>query len=263
MKYQNIEIALNEFIKELKVDKIYRLLPTKQPNAENYEYNIYNEISLQHELGKFLKEKLGGYWNVFFEKNIYDDKKKEYKKGHYWVKKEIDLIAIKYKDKNQKDISEKYAIELKFKKGKNARTPENMFDFLRDIRFMEQCKEYIKDMKFNKTFVLIIVDAEKYYYNKNECKNERTKEIYDIFRIDQPKENKNDNNIEFEIPGKRFYKHPTGKTNEKIYNNKEEDRDYFKLASTYRASWITLKDSYKYIFIETELPKNNIKMKED
>ena len=82
-----------------------------------------------------------GNIKVFFEKNIYDNKKKEYINKHYWVKKEVDLIVIVYKDKNCTIVDKKFAIELKFKKGKNARTPENMFGFLRDIRFMEQIKK--------------------------------------------------------------------------------------------------------------------------
>ena len=153
-------------------------LPDKE-KADDYNCNIYNEFSLQHELGIFLRKNLIGYWKIFFEKNIYNDKKLEYANKCPWVKKEIDLIAIKYKNSLFNNIEAKYAIELKFAKGKNARTPENMFDFIRDIRFTEQVKEY---RNFTKCFVLIIVDAEKYYYNKNQYYNKKTNWIYKIFR---------------------------------------------------------------------------------
>ena len=243
--YENIEEAINAFIEKIKKNEDYSL-PDKE-KADDYNCNIYNEFSLQHELGIFLRKNLIGYWKIFFEKNIYNDKKLEYTNKCSWVKKEIDLIAIKYKNSLFNNIEAKYAIELKFAKGKNARTPENMFDFIRDIRFMEQVKEY---RNFTKCFVLIIVDAEKYYYNKNQYYNKKTNWIYKIFRRE-----KNDNEeISIDIPkeldnGKRF-SHPTGnKKREKDYDN----RDNFRLNRNYPTTWKKLvKNKYRYLFIEIQ-----------
>lgn len=243
--YENIEEAINAFIEKIKKNEDYSL-PDKE-NADDYNCNIYNEFSLQHELGIFLRKNLTGYWKIFFEKNIYDNKKLEYDNKCPWVKKEIDLIVIKYKNSLFNNIEAKYAIELKFAKGKNARTPENMFDFIRDIRFMEQVKEY---RNFTQSFVLIIVDAEKYYYNKNQYYNKKTNWIYKIFRRE-----KNDNEeISIDIPkeldnGKRF-SHPTGnKEKEKDYDN----RDNFKLNRNYSTTWKKLgNNKYRYLFIEIQ-----------
>lgn len=75
---------------------------------------IYNEFSLQHELGMFLRKKLDSKYKVQFERNIsyfFDDTQSDlnYKtKNQEFIKKEID-ICIFDSSKN-----EKYAIELKF-----------------------------------------------------------------------------------------------------------------------------------------------------
>ena len=80
--------------------------------------HIYNEFSLQFELGYFLRTE--GY-NVFFEKNV-----KDYGfAGKY--KSEIDLVA-------EKD-DKRYAIELKYPK--NGQYPEEMYQFIRDIAFAQ------------------------------------------------------------------------------------------------------------------------------
>ncbi|MCL2523171.1 MAG: hypothetical protein FWF20_12435 [Betaproteobacteria bacterium] len=91
---------------------------------------VYNEFSLQHELGLFLRKQLGssGY-NIQFERNV----------THFGLqksafeKKEIDIaITSKEKDKD-KPLS---AIELKYPR--NGQVPESMFSFCKDIAFLEQ-----------------------------------------------------------------------------------------------------------------------------
>ena len=245
-KFNDIEEAIKAFINLIIDEKKYKI--SFDEEIETYDSSIYNEFSLQHELGIFLRENMEGNIKVFFEKNIYDNKKKEYINKHYWVKKEVDLIVIVYKDKNCTIVDKKFAIELKFKKGKNARTPENMFDFLRDIRFMEQIKNY---RDFLKSFVLIIVDAEKYYYNQKDNNDKKTEWIYKIFRKDKTE---NEKEIKLTIPGQKRYFHPTGNYNKK---KDTDDRDNFKLDRSYNTEWKSLKGTYKYIFIEAN-PKEVI-----
>ena len=84
---------------------------------------IYNEFSLQHERGKFLREKLKGY-KVQFERNT------KYFGITGTTKHEIDVVV--YND------TEKYAIELKYPL--NGQYPEQMFSFVKDIKFMEELK---------------------------------------------------------------------------------------------------------------------------
>lgn len=110
--------------------------------------HIYNEFSLQFELGYFLRK--NGY-NVFFEKNV-----KDYgfnKAGTY--KSEIDLVA-------EKD-DKRYAIELKYPK--NGQYPEEMYQFIRDIAFAQQLVRNSANGKrvFEKTYCLTLVDDEKFY----------------------------------------------------------------------------------------------------
>ena len=64
-----IEMVLKEFIKELNNNKNYKLIPAGQKSADDYDCNIYNEISFQHELGKYIEKKLEneGY-KVLYEK---------------------------------------------------------------------------------------------------------------------------------------------------------------------------------------------------
>jgi len=87
---------------------------------------IYNEFSLQHELGVYLRNNLDEC-KVQFERNVsyFDMAKADFEK------KEID-IAITSK------ASGDYlsAIELKFPR--NGQVPESMFSFCKDIAFLEQ-----------------------------------------------------------------------------------------------------------------------------
>jgi hypothetical protein len=113
----------------------------------NGETEIYNEFSLQHEFGHFLRRHLPGYV-VQFERNV------EYfvpTKGGF-SKREIDITVFS-RDKTEL----RYAIELKFPR--NGQYPEQMFSFCRDIAFAEQ----LKQAGFAATAVLIVVDHHGFY----------------------------------------------------------------------------------------------------
>lgn len=126
------------------------------------ESDIYNEFSLQHELGIYLRNILPEY-KVQFERNVsffsVDNSIKNF------VKKEIDIVIY------NSDKTEKYAIELKYPK--NGQYPETMFSFVKDIRFMEQVKT---NLGFNNTFVLSLVDDKNFY--EGNCPSK----IYSYFR---------------------------------------------------------------------------------
>lgn len=112
------------------------------------EDDIYNEFSLQHELGIFLRENLKEY-KIQFERNVSFFEGYEKKS---FIKKEIDIVIYK------PDFSEKYAIELKYPK--NGQYPETMFSFIKDISFMEQVK---KNLHFTNTYVLTLVTDKNFY----------------------------------------------------------------------------------------------------
>ena len=121
-------------------------------SVKNNEIELYNEFSLQHELGIFLRKE-------FLQKNL--DYKVQFERNVSYfgisrtakvVKKEIDIVIF---DSDQK---EKYAIELKFPR--NGQVPEQMYSFVKDIRFMEQLKNLYG---FRHTYCLVLVDSDLFH----------------------------------------------------------------------------------------------------
>ena len=137
-----------------------------------HEADIYNEFSLQHELGIFLRNELKdkGY-KVQFERNIKNflGNSAEEKKSSF-VKKEIDIVI--FKGENPENCTEKYAIELKFPV--NGEYPKQMYKFVQDIKFMEQVKH---DAGFDGCCVLTFVNQDAFYNAK-----EAADGIYKYFR---------------------------------------------------------------------------------
>lgn len=149
--------------------------------------DIYNEFSLQHELGIFLRNILPSNFKVEFERNAVSffgmDKENI-------VKKEIDISVF------NEDKTEKYAIELKFLQ--NGQYPESMYACVKDIKFMEQLKNH----GFTNTFCLTIALEEGFYTS-----GAKKDGIYNYFReenrvygkIDKPTgEKKEEDFIELE-----------------------------------------------------------------
>ena len=142
------------------------------------EVEVYNEFSLQHELGIFLRAKLMGY-KVQFERNT------KFFGITGTVKHEIDIVV--YNDK------EKHAIELKYPH--NGQYPEQMFSFVKDIKFMEELKE----AGFDSTYCLALVR------HKNFHAGQKQDGIYSFFRGRKA------------ITG--IIQKPTGKKDETLYVN--------------------------------------------
>ncbi len=123
------------------------------------EIEVYNEFSLQHELGIFLRNALPDH-KVQFERNT------NFFNIHDTIKREIDIVVYNHK--------EKFAIELKFPR--NGQHPEQMYSFIKDIRFMEELKEN----GFDNTYCLTLVDDKNFYSGK------KTDGIYAFFRANKP-----------------------------------------------------------------------------
>lgn len=171
--------------------------------VQSNNIEIYNEFSLQHELGIFLRTKLQGY-RIQFERNV-----SYFTQDNKTIKKEID-IAIFNEDK-----SEKYAIELKHPL--NGQHPEQMYSFVKDIKFMEE----LKDRGFKKTAVVTLVSDRPFYEGRN------NQGIYRYFRE------------EYAIYGQIFK--PTGPLKEK---------EFIALKGRYEFSWRSVYDNSKYYVIE-------------
>jgi hypothetical protein len=90
--------------------------------------DVYNEFSLQHELGHYLRAQMPGR-KVQFERNVthFFGSKSDF------TKREID-ISIFAPDIRELD----WAIELKFPR--NGQVPEQMFSFCKDIAFVEELR---------------------------------------------------------------------------------------------------------------------------
>jgi len=172
---------------------------------ENRDIELYNEFSLQHELGIHLRENLP--YKIQFERNVSDF---EWEKSNF-IKKEIDISIFQ-------DIkSPQIAIELKYPR--NGQYPEQMYSFCKDIMFIEQ----LKNAGFNKSFLMILVDDEKFYQGL------KTDGIYKYFRTKE------------KLTGSIVK--PTGKS---LRNDIIIQGEYF-------IDWIKISNKYRYALIDSSL----------
>ena len=106
------------------------------------EIEVYNEFSLQHELGIYLREAVLRS-KVEFERNVchFNLEKPDF------IKKEIDIVLY-----NKKSDKDKIAIELKYPR--NGQVPEQMFSFLKDVQFLEE----LKDSGFGECYFLALAE---------------------------------------------------------------------------------------------------------
>lgn len=124
---------------------IKKLLHEFMGMVESGQVEVYNEFSLQHELGIFLRAQLPDY-KVQFERNT------KFFGISRTIKHEIDIVV--FNDK------ESYAVELKYPM--NGQYPEQMYSFVKDIIFMEQ----LKDNGFDATYCLTMVKNKNFYSGK-------------------------------------------------------------------------------------------------
>ena len=134
---------------------LYPLLEQFFTYVEYNKIELYNEFSLQHELGIYLRDNLSDY-KVQFERNVsfFKDNKKDFINQEF-VKKEIDIVVF------NKDFSDCYAVELKYPR--NGQHPEQMYSFIKDIKFMEQLKE----AGFKNTYCMTMVDKSDHLFFKD------------------------------------------------------------------------------------------------
>ena len=135
--------------------------------------DVYNEFSLQHELGIYLRNKLKkhGNYKVQFERNVNDPN--IFGTSFSSVKKEMDIYIFNI-DKEKGRDKERYAIELKFPR--NGQYPEQMYSFVNDIKFMEDVKD---KGNASGSFVVTLVDDENFYSSKRPLS---VSGIYQYFR---------------------------------------------------------------------------------
>ncbi len=133
--------------------------------AIHEKIEIYNEFSLQHELGIYLRERLKDTeYKIQFERNAAYfgvDKSK-------LIKREIDISVF------NRNLDEKYAIELKYPL--NGQYPETMYSFIKDICFCEQ----LTQSGFDGALAFAIVNDKLFY------EGSMKEGIYSYFRTLKP-----------------------------------------------------------------------------
>ena len=167
------------------------------------QIEIYNEFSLQHELGIYLRKRIPEY-KVQFERNI-----SYFSNENSTIKKEIDISIF------SRDMREKYAIELKYPV--NGQYPEQMYSFVKDIKFMEELVE----RGFTQNCCVALVSSRPFYKGINE------EGIYRYFRI------------EHSVYGEVFK--PTGA---------DKNKESIMIFGKYDFKWQNLDEKRKYYIIE-------------
>jgi hypothetical protein len=131
--------------------------------VEAGKVEVYNEFSLQHELGIFLRS-IRPDLKVQFERNVayfFPGKSK-------FTKREIDISAF---SPSNKELA--FAIELKYPR--NGQHPEQMFSFCKDIAFSEE----LVATGFPKAAFIVFADDHLFYRGPTEG-------IYGYFRGAKP-----------------------------------------------------------------------------
>jgi len=148
-------------------NKGYKMLELKNIIEDFFKFaliqniEIYNEFSLQHEMGIYLRSILQPKFKIQFERNV-----SYFTNDNKTIKKEIDISIF------NDDKSEKYAIELKCPL--NGQYPEQMYSFSKDIKFMEE----LTARGFTKTASVALVADKPFYDGK------ANSGIYKYFRED-------------------------------------------------------------------------------
>jgi hypothetical protein len=164
-KSENIKEPLPKIIKpryaegQFPEGKIEKVVADPAQQVSDKKLEIYNEFSLQHELGILLRNALPEKL-VQFERNVsfFGFDKTEFEK------REIDIVVY---DKESSLLDA--AIELKYPR--NGQHPEQMYSFCKDIVFAEQ----LKKSGFNKAYVVIFAEDRLFYEGSD-------KGIYGYFR---------------------------------------------------------------------------------
>jgi hypothetical protein len=167
------------------------------------QVEIYNEFSLQHELGIFLRSKWPEH-RTQFERNVshFGAAKKDF------TKRELD-IAVFSPDRSTLH----YAIELKYPR--SGQHPEQMFSFCKDIAFAEE----LHAAGFRQTAFVAVADDPLFYRGTSEG-------IYAYFRGEKP------------LSG--TVQKPTGEKNEQVTIKGSHTIRWLPVAGTMRYTLVTI-----------------------
>ena len=201
---------------------------------------IYNEFSMQHELGFLLKEAVETYnkinksnFVVQFERNRMFFEINSQAVSSNFPKSEIDIVVYDKKGSSDKKMWEEYAIELKFPLFKQGKIPVHMYEFLEDIAFCESLVNN-SNSQFFAAFAVTLVNTHQYCGHDNPKiqinKNCDDKEPYKHFR----------NSHKEKITKEHTFNYKSGKKNITFTMNKDYDIQW---RDATNISAVTLKNS--------------------
>jgi hypothetical protein len=182
------------------------------------EIDIYNEFSVQHELGIYLRDSLSTTLagiKVQFERPVSFFGLER----NRLAKKEIDISVF------TSDRSVRYAIELKYPR--SGQYPEQMFKACQDIRFLEQ----LANSSFTRCFFVMVADDSGFYEEKTVSTG-----IYQYFR---------GRDFRGRVPLRGVIVKPTGKKDLSV-----------RLGGVYSIVWNDVNASIKYAVVEIDKTQN-------
>lgn len=223
--------------------RLLAILEEFMAKISNHEIEVYNEFSLQHELGIFLRKSLeteheeykiqferniGYFFNLELLKGSKVDMKTQHFGNNKTRKKEIDICIFHDKGVNQKKLVA--AIELKFPR--NGAIPESMYSFVKDLKFLESLTANNNDLlsqnSFAKGYFICLVDDKGFYSGS------KRDQIYSYFR-----------NEDFKVKIDTVTNKPTGE-------NKDKSEYKILLNKKYTGNWKECKENLKYLLIEVD-----------
>jgi len=236
MTHDEIKTIIEKFLNDTLNGK---RCPQKSPSNDD-EWSdispIYNEFSLQHELGTYIKKEVDAETKVEYERHrdyfTDKDKDKPAKKGD---KKEIDITVY---NKEEPLIF----IELKFPR--NGQVPVQLYSFCKDIQFLEQLNSLAAATDNTNAFFVALINVDD-KGSKSFIMGERKslKPIYTYFRK-EGKFNYLEPTVEIKVEINGVIENP-------IRTNKDEDEDEHKvtLRGKYNVTWKRIKESNFYYII--------------
>lgn len=230
-------------------------------NKDDDKKHIYNEFSLQHELGIKLRNELDNYL-VQFERNLLSfnnlppkyktmDKEKEVinkvEVRKAFKKSEIDILVV-----NKEDTNEKYAIELKYHRKEMGEVPDFLYNCVVDMWFV---KRMVEKNVIKKGFCVVVTEDKGIYDKDREIKEGmrnnyihfKDEDKTDVVKLD---ENNTGSIIKTDEKWKDVYNVVKKKTKSKDKYYYINTREFYTEENTKMINWMPINDEAKYYIKE-------------
>ncbi|MCD8201424.1 MAG: hypothetical protein LUD47_05105 [Clostridia bacterium] len=196
----------------------------------NFLSSVYNEASLQFELGAYLKKKFDFPYRADYERNVkFYPLPQVGSANANFTKKEMDIFV--YHD--AAPANGRFAIEVKYPR--NGGVIGRMMNFTKDIKFMEEVK---KTFGLNTYCLTIVSDCRYYDKSLNKTYSGAYPELVKFYRRDVINVKVGDNIVKSVV-------HPYGGKGKKIYGGME-------LQNSYDIVWNRLLDANGNPIVQTD-----------